>query len=270
MNRALVILVLFLIAVAAGLGLWWRFAPPAANPLGRSPAVAPVDVAALAFDTPQLKQRFQLFDSTARELAAAGNGWKHREHAMGGNFVTAVWAQGAGFDNDCRLDHEPEHQVGIHKIEVDTIVVGDKAKSAAISLELMADKPEEWSVLCNYRDASEQGVTGAGWGATFFQWDEAKLKTLVPFRPYEQTTVKINLGPRYSYNIEATPVEVVSELPYEQDFLAYLKSPESLRDSFLAASEKLSKRVEETISSHTAKKRIFGAYKGDGRPPPFP
>src|SRR5688500_15907402 len=73
---------------------------PAANS-GSGTQTSNVDVSALDFDTPELKDRFHLFDQTARELAAEQN-WKHREYTLGGNFVTAVWAQGAGYDDECR------------------------------------------------------------------------------------------------------------------------------------------------------------------------
>ncbi|MGI8982611.1 MAG: hypothetical protein ACR2FY_25545 [Pirellulaceae bacterium] len=240
---------------------------PATNP-GAGKATPTVDVAALDFDTPELKDRFQLFDRAARELAAAETDWKHHEYTVGSNFVTAVWAQGAGYDEECRLSREPQHQVGTRKVEVDTIVVGDKAKSAAITIERVDASPQQWSVFCHYREATEQAVTGAGWGVTLFKWDAQKQKSYIPFRPYEQTTSRIQLGPRYTYQVENTPVEVFSELSQEQDFLRYLESPESLRDAYLEASDKLLKKIEEIIATHQAEKRIFGEYKGDGRPPP--
>ena len=265
-SKGVIVLILF----GAGFSTSCSSSNPGSNPAGVSASSAKktIHVAVLSFDTPGLKERFQLFDGTARELAAGGTGWKHREYTQGGNFISAVWVLGEGYDDECRASREPQHQVGTRKIEVDTIVVGDKAKSAAITLERVDASPEEWSVLCHYREATEQGVTGAGWGATLFKWDTQKQKSHVPFRPYEQTTVKFHLGPRYSYQVENTPVEVISELPQEQDFLQYLASPKSLRDTFLQANHKLLKKVEETISSHKAEKRIFGEYKGDGRPPP--
>jgi hypothetical protein len=262
--------VIVLVLMGTGFSASCSSSNSGSNPAGvpASSANTTIDIATLDFDTPQLKNRFQVFDRTTRAVAAEEKGWKHRAYTQGGNFVSAVWVLGDGYDDKCRLGREPQHQVGTRKIEVDTIVVGDKAKSAAITLERVDASPEEWSVLCHYREATEQGVTGAGWGATLFKWDPQKQKSHVPFRPYEQTTVKFQLGSRYSYQVENTPVEVVSELPQEQDFLQYLASAESLRDTFLRANGKLLQKVEETISSHKAEKRIFGEYKGDGRPPP--
>lgn len=263
--RAFMALVLF----GACLAVSCSSSHPGSNPAGVPvSADKTIDVAALAFDTPELKDHFQLFDRTARELAAAEKGWKHREYTLGGNFVSAVWVLGEGYDDECRSSRDPQHQVGTRKVEVDTIVVGDKAKSAAITLERVDASPQEWSVFCHYREATEQGVTGAGWGAVLFKWDAQKQKSYAPFRPHEQTTVKLHLGPSYRYQVENTPVEVFSELPQERDFLRYLASPESLRDAYLQANDKLLKKIEETISSHKADKRIFGEYKGDGKPPP--
>jgi hypothetical protein len=96
-------------------------------------------------------------------IAAAEQGWKHRDYAEGGNFISAVWAFGEGYDADCRLSREPKHQVGTRKFEVDTIVVEGKAKSAALTFEWVDASPIEWSLFGNYREASEQGITGAGW-----------------------------------------------------------------------------------------------------------
>jgi hypothetical protein len=258
--------VLVLVLMGTGLLASCSSSDSGSNP--GSSANKTIDVAALDFDTPELKNRLQVFDRTASEVAAEEKGWKHRAYTQGGNFVSAIWVLGEGYDDECRPSREPQHQVGTRKIEVDTIVVGDKAKSAAVTLERVAASAEEWSVLCHYREATEQGVTGAGWGATLFKWDAQKQKSHVPFRPYEQTTVKFHLGPRYRYQVENTTVEVDSELPQEKDFLRYLASAELLRDTYLQANDKLLKKVEETISSHKAEKRIFGEYKGDGRPPP--
>ncbi|MBC7853177.1 MAG: hypothetical protein IAF94_07055 [Pirellulaceae bacterium] len=240
---------------------------PATSP-GAGKPTNTIDVAALDFDTPELKDRLQLFDRTARDLSAAEVDWKHHEYTLAGNFVTAVWAQGAGYDEECRPSREPQHQVGTRKVEVDTIVVEGKAKSAAITIERVDASPQQWSVFCHYREATEQGIAGAGWGVTLFKWDAQKQKSYVPFRPYERTTARLQLGPRYSYQVENTPVEVVSELPQEQDFLRYLESPASLRTAYLEASGKLLKKIEEIIATHQAEKRIFGENKGDGRPPP--
>lgn len=238
-------------------------APPVVT--SGSATVAP---ATLVFDTPQLKERFNRFDSLTRELAKKEGDWKHRDYTQGGNFVTAIWAKGAGYDDDCRLSREPKHQVGIHRIEVDTIVVGGTAKSAALTIERVDASPQEWSVLCNYREATEQSVTGAGWRATVFKWDAGRQHTYIPFRPYEQTTAKFDLGPRYGYQVQDTRVEVVTDLSQEDSFLLYLKSPESLRDAWLSANKELLRKVEETIASHEVQKRVFGKYAGDGKPPP--
>ena len=106
---------------------------------------------------------------------------------------------------------------------------------------LLAQVGMQWlfEFHCHHEEESEQRVTGAGWGAMLFKWDAAKQKSHVPFRPYEQTTMKVHFGPRYRYQVQNTPVEVVSELPQEQDFLRYLTSPESLRDAYLQASGEL-------------------------------
>ncbi|MCE9527223.1 MAG: hypothetical protein K8R36_14345 [Planctomycetales bacterium] len=232
-----------------------------------SPPAAALDVSTLDFETPELKDRFLLFDRIARE-AAAEKGWKHRDYKEGGNFVSAVWVLGDGYDDDCLPSREPQHQVGTRKMEVDTIVVAGKAKSAALTLEWVDASSKEWSLFCNYREASEQSVTGAGWGVTLFKWNAEQQKSHVPFRPYEQTTTKLELGPRYSYHVQNTAVEVASDLPQDKDFLRYLASPESLRDTYVEASGRLLKKIEETITTHKAEKRIFGKYNGDGRPPP--
>ena len=242
---------------------------PANSTSSSNPSNSPetFDVLALDFETVGLKERFLSFDGVARE-AAAKKGWKHREYKAGGNFVSAVWALGDGYDDDCRPSRLPEHQVGTRKIEVDTIVVGDKAKSAALTLELVEASPQAWSLFGNYREATAQSVTGAGWGITLFKWDAEKQKTAVPFRPYEQTTAKLTLGPRYLYEVQNTKIEVASELPPDKDFLRYLASAESLRDTYLTFSGQLLKKVEETIAEHKAEMRVFGKYNGDGRPPP--
>jgi hypothetical protein len=259
----------FLVAIALGAFASCNNSSPSINSVTpASSAAGSVDTAALVFDTPRLKEQFQRFDSVARELATAEKGWKHRGYTQGGNFVTAVWALGAGYDNDCRLSRDPKHQVGIHRMEVDTIVVGDKAKSAAFAIERVDASPQAWSVLCNYRDATEQGVTGAGWSANLFQWDAAKQHTHIPFRPYEQTSARIDLGPRYGYEVQDTSVLMATPLSYEENFLLYLKSPESLRQTYLTAHDELLQKVEMTITSHQARKRVFGEYAGDGRPPP--
>jgi len=132
------------------------------NSVSTQPA-APLDVNAVDFESPELKERFQAFDRAARE-ACRERDWKHRDYVEGGNFVSAVWALGEGYDSECQLSREPQHQVGTRKIEVDTTIVSGKANSVALTFELVDANPNFWCVFGNYREASEQEVSGAGWG----------------------------------------------------------------------------------------------------------
>jgi hypothetical protein len=227
-----------------------------------------VDVAALDFDTVELKNRFQLFDRTAREIAAADNGWKHCGYTRGMNYVSAVWAHGKGYDNECLLNLEARYQVGTRKIEVDTIVVGKKAKAAGITIQRVDASPKQWSASGYYREATGDAVLiGGGWGVMLFKWDAQKQKSIARFRPTEEPTVKIHLASQYVYYVENTPVDVAFDLPLGQDISRYLISAQSLRDTYLRASGQLLQKVEETISNHKAEKRILGEDNVDGTPP---
>src|SRR5689334_11787958 len=110
--------VMVLVLMGTGLSASCSSSNSVSNPTGvpGSFTNTTIDIATLDFDTPQLKDRLQVFDRTAREVAAEDQGWKHRAYTQGGNFVSAVWVLGDGYDDECRPSREPQHQVGTRKI----------------------------------------------------------------------------------------------------------------------------------------------------------
>ena len=251
------LLALFIVSAA------WSAEPP---PAAARPDRPIFDIDSLRFENEQLRERFTNFDTTAK--AFAKEGFEHRPYQLGGNFVTAVWSKGFDFTLPLLIRETRETFPGIHRIKVDTIVVPPpEAKSAALDGEGVTKDPNYWSLTLNYREATQQGVTGPAWGIVFYRWDEEQLGRIFPFRPMERTKESLVIPPRY-YVLGAGDVRGQRERPIDEDFLSFVQSAEEMRDVFLAELAKLEKGVRERIASGKVEKRVREKYRGDGRPPP--
>ena len=229
------------------------------------PQLKPVDINALVFSAPDVKHRFQALDKITREFVD-GKGFEHRPYELGGNFVTAVWAKNTSFTLPTMLKGPRESFKDIHRISVETIVIGfPNARSASVNAETVSADPEKWCVNVHYREGAPQPVTGAGWGILFYRWDPAKLGT-VPFRPYDQAKERISL-PLDGYSVAATGVPLEKKREMHEDFLRHARSATSLRDVYLEDMARLEKDVIAFIEAHKARKRIFESSHRSNLPP---
>jgi hypothetical protein len=257
----------FLVAASFSVAvLGCRSKPAPVDPEETSTPTQPVavDVQSFRFSSPELKQRFTQFDKAARQFA--GNDFQHRPFQRGGNFVTAVWAKGIGFTEPPVLRGPREKLKDIHRVSVDTIVIGETdARSAALSVETVASNPDAWSVYFNFREGANR-VTGPGWSMWFFRWDVAKLH-VIPFRPDENTREKVPL-PLHGYAVRDSEVSLGKQVSMSEDFLRHARSADALRDAYLADLEQLEQKVVAFIEAHKAQKKVFGPHSGGGIPPP--
>jgi hypothetical protein len=90
--------------------------------------------------------------------------------------------------------------------------------------------------------------------------DDVRLGYALSY-PVGETTFRVQ-GPVSGAGEEALALAV------EADLARDLASPESFRDNASARLDALLAEVERGIDAHEAKKAVYGAYKGDGRPPP--
>ncbi|HEY1376852.1 MAG TPA: hypothetical protein VGF55_08655 [Gemmataceae bacterium] len=243
-----------LTAGCGGLIGCFELAPkPPAQP---QPAAAPVPVDQLAFEDPKHRQRFFAFDKAVREFA--GPGFDHRDYRRGGSFVRAAWAKGVALDPWLTLRGRPPADV--YRLEVDTIVVGGRAKSAALTVETVRADPAQWSVYLYYREAAEQNVTEPWWSIKFFRWDPSKLGVM-PFRPDEYVQERLDVPVR-SYDVRDSRVELPPDARVKEGFLRYVRSADALRDAYLADLAELERRAVALIDEHRGKKRVIVRYRG--------
>lgn len=199
-----------------------------------------------------------LFAALLDGAEAFCRGWRHRPFAVGGNFVTARWACGAGAREDCLIAQGSAHRRDQRVVELSTLFYPRAPQEAfGVNLSLLVVPP------------------GAGWGLNFSLHVGGRSVMgeglQASFRRYGSGAG----GPEESLVITPRPVMTLFESTFSvpctgslvEELRGWIASPDVLLRRSLAAWTELERRVLEALDAGRVETADEGPYLGDGLPP---
>lgn len=262
--------------------------PPQPTVARRSSSAQPVvlvDVDTLVFDEPTIAEAFRRFDAVARKFV--GPEYRYQPYRLGGNSVTATWTQGPRLAGDGSFPGRKAPTEDHRTISVRTSLkpgpprpgqAADpkhlpRANEAAVSAAFIGVDPEAWCVVWGYQTHRlESGVNGSTWSLHFSRWHPDDVnKNSLGFRPRLDAREKLELPVR-AYQVGEKWLSRQPSSGHER-FLRAVRTPESLRDSYLMELAELENVVLTEVREHRVTKwdpkiRYEDVRSGKIDPPP--
>jgi hypothetical protein len=213
----------------------------------------------LQFESTMTAQKMKALDHCVRETV--GPDWRYQPYEKSGNGYSASWCTGTG----TRFGSRP-----------DCLIVDDSAQRRDQNIIRLGTSFYTFPEVFGLSVSALWVPPETGWGAKFsFHEDGKRIPNsgfLLYFYFYHKPSglpyASVHLGDSYSYNFDLTGVRIQSEeKDTRKDLSLYLASSQAMRDRTLNKFAELSKKVEETIESHQARKCEYGPPQSGGIPP---
>jgi len=244
--------------------------PAGACAAGR-PAPVPVeDSSVISLDKLQFEEphSWAMWAALREHLLGVTKGWSYAAPRQAGSTVEERWCGPAVPADACatgRVGTQP--QPGWSYATLSQYAFGDRFPEVFGVALAVGDLPADgsWGVQLSL-SLRGRSIGGSALSFAFRRARDGKLGDDVrlgfaPSYSVGETTFRVQ-GPIAGAGEEALALAV------EADLARYLQSPESFRDNATARLDALLAEVERGLDAHEAKKATYGAYKGDGRPPP--